>query len=146
MALQEQLEAGLKKAMIDKNELELSVFRMVKAAIKNKEIALGHELSEEEIVGVLDSQAKQRRDAIAQYETGNREDLADREKRELAIIDSLLPAKMTEEEIRTVVKQKIDQYPEEHDFGKVMGIVMAELKGKADGGTVQKIVKEEIGE
>jgi ribosomal protein S21 len=143
-SITERIEEQLKKAMFAKDELTLSVLRMVKSAVKNAEIEKGHELDEAETIAVIEKQAKQRQDSIEQYKAGNRNDLADREKAELALIEAYLPEKMSDDEIRLLVKKVITDN-KEADFGRVMGAAMAELKGKADGGTVQTIVKEEMG-
>ena len=142
--LKEQIEEKMKQAMRDHAEAELILYRMLKSAIKNTEIAKGHELDETETVAVLEKEAKQRRDSIEQYEKGGRSDLAAVEKTELAIIDQYLPTKMGEAEVRKVVKEVIAKNPEA-DFGRAMGMAMGQLKGQADGALVQKIVREEMG-
>lgn len=144
MSLREQIEVMANTAMKEHKEVELGLFRLIKSAIKNTEIEKGHELSDEEVMVVLEKQAKQRRDSITQFESAGRQDLAEKEKQELALIEALLPEKMNEEAIRETVKKIVSEHTGE-DFGRVMGAVMAELKGKADGATVQRIVKEETG-
>lgn len=143
MSLKSKIEESFKAAMTEKNELELGLFRLIKSAIKNNEIDAGHELDDNEVIAVLEKQAKQRRDSIDQFEKAGRTELAQHEKDELVIIEKFLPEKMSEEEIRAVVKAKIAGM-EGADFGRVMGAVMGELKGKADGATVQKVLKEEL--
>lgn len=145
MSLREDIETSFKKALTEHNDLELGLFRLIKSAIKNVEIDAGHELTDEEILAVLEKQAKQRKDSITQFEQAGRNELAEHEKAELAIIEKFLPEKMSEDEIRAVVKAKIAEN-QDADFGRVMGAVMGELKGKADGGTVQRILKEEMGQ
>jgi uncharacterized protein len=142
--LKEQIDEKMKQAMRDKSETELSLFRMLKSSIKNVEIAKGHELEDTEVMAVLEKEAKQRRDSIEQFEAGGRADLAETEKKELAIIEAYLPEKMGEEEVRKAVSEVIAANPEA-DFGKVMGMAMGKLKGQADGAMVQKIVREEMG-
>jgi len=145
MNIVEEIDQELKNAMLEKKELELSVYRSIKTALKNAEIEKkSEELSEGEILSVLEKQAKQRRDSISEYEKGNRADLAEKEKAELVIIEKFLPEKMSEDEVREIVKKKVAEMSGAQ-FGQVMGAVMGELKGKADGGAVQKIVQEEIG-
>lgn len=142
--IKDQIDQELKNAMLEKKELELNVYRSIKTALKNAEIEKkGEELSEDEILSVLEKQAKQRRDSISEYEKGGRADLAEKEKAELSIIEKFLPEKMGEDEIREVVKKKVAEM-QGQDFGRVMGAVMGELKGKADGGAVGKILKEEL--
>lgn len=143
MSIIEQIDERMKKAMVEKDELNLPLMRMLKSVIKNAEIEKKKELDDAEVIAVLEKQAKQRKDSIEQYETGGRKDLADHEKAELAVIEEFLPEKMSDEDIRAIVKKKVAEMSGE-DFGKVMGACMGELKGKADGGTVQRIVKEEM--
>lgn len=145
MSLKEQIDEKMKEAMVAKSELELGLFRMIKSSIKNTEIAKGHELDDEEVLSVLEKEAKQRKDSIEQYEKGGRSDLAETEKKELTIIEEYLPEKMGEDEIRKAVHTIIAEN-KEADFGKIMGMAMGKLKGQADGGHVQKIVREEMGE
>jgi uncharacterized protein len=152
MTLKEQIDDKMKQAMRDKAEAELSLFRMLKSSIKNVEIDKGHELEDDEVLVVLEKEAKQRRDSIAQYEAGDRADLAETEKKELAIIEQYLPEKMGEDEVRKAVQDAISAVEKAdgsasspQSFGKVMGMAMGKLKGQADGALVQKIVREEMG-
>lgn len=142
--LKEKIEQEAIAAQKDHREVELGLFRLLKSAIKNTEIDLGHELTDEDVLVVLEKQAKQRRDSIQQFEEAGRNDLAEKEKSELAIIEQMLPVKMDEEDVRAIVKEIIESNPES-DFGRTMGMVMGQLKGKADGGMVQRIVREEKG-
>lgn len=144
MSISLEIEGGIKKAMVEKDELSLSTLRLLKSAIKNAEIEKGSELDDAEALVVLEKQAKQRRDSIDQYEKGDRPELAEKEKKELEMIEKFLPAKMGEDEVREVVKKVVSEN-EGADFGRVMGAAMGQLKGKADGSVVQKIVKEELG-
>ncbi|MBW6431786.1 GatB/YqeY domain-containing protein [Patescibacteria group bacterium] len=144
MNLQAQIDEKMKEAMRSQDVEALSLFRMLKSAIKNEEISKKAELEDADIIAVLEKQAKQRKDSIEQYEQGGRPDLADKEKSELKVIEEFLPEKMNEEEIRETVKAKIASMPDAQ-FGQVMGACMSELKGKADGQLVQNIVKEEMG-
>lgn len=145
MTLKQQIDENMMRAMKEKSETELSLFRMLKSSIKNTEIAKGHELEDDEVLVVLEKEAKQRKDSIAQYESGGRADLAEVEKKELAIIEAYLPEKMSEEDVRKVVREVIEGNAGA-DFGRVMGMAMGKLKGQADGALVQKIVREEMGE
>jgi uncharacterized protein YqeY len=149
MSLKEQIDNDFKQAMISKDELGLSVSRLLKSAIKNAEIDKGAELDDEAVVAVVEKQAKQRRDSIDQFDKAGRTDLSEKEKAELVIIEKYLPEKMSEEEIRTVVSGVVaDNAGQDgsagspQDFGRVMGMAMGQLKGKADGALVQKIVRE----
>lgn len=144
MSIKEQIESQIKKAMIEHNEADLNLYRMLKSVIKNTEIAKGHELEDAEVLAVLETQAKQRRDSIEQYKTGGREDLAAGEEYELKTIENYLPEKLGEADVAKVVDEVIAANPEA-DFGRVMGMAMGKLKGQADGALVQKVVKEKLG-
>ncbi len=144
MSLKSDLDLRLKNAMIAHDDQIVSLLRMIKSSIKNSEIAKGHELEDDEILSVLEKEAKQRKDSITQFEAGGRADLAENEKSELKIIEEYLPEKMNEEDIKKIVQIKVKEL-EGQDFGRVMGACMGELKGKADGALVQKIVREVMG-
>jgi len=163
MSLKEKIQADIKKAMQARDQLKVSVLRMLMAAVFNKEKEKRAKLSksgedlekldklskltDEETTEVISSEAKKRKDSIEQYEKGNRQDLADQEKKELKILVSYLPEQMPEEEISKLVKEKIEELGASgpKDTGKVMGALMTQLKGKADGNLVNKIVQEELG-
>lgn len=146
MSLKDKLNEDMKVAMKAREEgkLRLSVIRMAKAAIKNIEIAKGKELSEEEIIEVLSREVKQRRDAIPEYQKGNRADVVDTLKLEINILMDYMPEQLSEEEIRAFVKEAIELSgaKEAKEMGKVMGVLMPKVKGKADGKLVNQIVKE----
>lgn len=146
MKLQDKINEDLKNAMRNKDTETLSTLRMLSSAIKNKQIALQQDLTEEDILGVIASQAKQRKDSIEQYKTGGREELAQKEEAELKILNAYLPAQMSEEEIKTIVATTIEKINAvgPQDMGKVMQALMPQTKGKADGALVSKIVKEAL--
>jgi len=150
MALKDQIMADLKQAMKQKQKDRLRVLRSIKAKLLEKEISERQggegELSDEQAVEVLMKAAKQRKESIEQFEEGGRSELADKEREELAIIESYLPKMLTEDEIRAAVREKIDALGAEDmsDMGRVMGAMMDELKGRAEGSKVSRIVKEEL--
>jgi len=150
MDIKEQIINDMKAAMKQKDALTLQVLRSLKSKLMEKEISERKEgeatLSDEQAIGVLMKAAKQRKESIDQFESGGRDDLAEKEKEELKIIESYLPAMMDEDEIRNVVNEKISQLSASglQDMGKVMGVVMQELKGKAEGSKISAIVKEEL--
>jgi uncharacterized protein len=150
MDIKEQIVNDMKSAMKEKDTLKLQVLRSLKSKLMEKEISERKEgeatLSDEQAIGVLMKAAKQRKESIDQFESGGREDLADKEKAELKIIESYLPEMMDDDEIRDIVKEKISQLDASglQDMGKVMGVVMPELKGKAEGSKISVIVKEEL--
>ncbi|HLR25240.1 MAG TPA: GatB/YqeY domain-containing protein [Fodinibius sp.] len=150
MALKDQIMADLKQAMKAKEQKKLQVLRSLKAKLLEREISEreGGEasLSDEQTIEVLMKAAKQRKESIEQFEKGGREDLVQSEKAELEIINSYLPEMLSEEEVREVARKKIEQTGAENmaDMGRVMGAMMQELKGKAEGSLVSKVVKEEL--
>lgn len=164
MSLKERLNVDLKQALYGKEELKVSVLRMLAAAIINKEKEKRAKLSkdksiaeedliklsglnDEEIVETIMSEAKKRRDSIEQFEKGNRPDLAEKEKKESEILQVYLPQQMSEEDVRKIVKEKIAELNiiGLQEKGRLMSNLMPQLKGKADGNLVNKIVQEELG-
>jgi len=149
--LHQQIEAELKSALKSGEKEKTGILRFLISAIKNHQIeikAKGEEyLKDEDIITVVKRQVKQRKDSIVEYEKGGRADLVEKEKAELAILENYLPMQISEEKIREVVKAKISELSitDKSGFGKLMGAVMAELKGQADGDVVKKVVEEELG-
>jgi uncharacterized protein YqeY len=143
VAVKEQLDVELKQAMRDKDALKLSVVRMLKSAIKYREIELMKPLDEAGVLAVVSSEIKRRRDSVEQYKAGNRIDLADKEEAELKILQGWLPAQLGEEEIRKLVEAAVlkanAQGPK--DMGAVMKLLMPDTQGKADGKVVSELVK-----
>ena len=142
MSLKEQLTEEMKTAAKAKDKLKLSTIRMVRAEIKNKEIALRHDLSDEEILKLLGTMVKQRKDSISQFKKGGREDLAAKEEQELKILAAYLPEPMSAVEIEALVKIVIAETGAagKKDMGKVMQAVMARVAGRADGREVNRMV------
>ncbi len=150
MSIKETIMNDLKEAMKSKKTDELRVLRSLKAKILEKEISerKGGEatITDEQATEVLMKAAKQRKESIDQFEQGGRDDLVEKEKKELSIIESYLPEMMDEDSIRKEVQKQIEEMGADSmaDMGKVMGIMMSKLKGKAEGGDVSRIVKEEL--
>lgn len=150
MSIKETILEDLKSAMKAKEADRLRVLRSLKAKILEKEISERTggeaEISDEQTIEVLMKAAKQRKESIEQFEKGNRDDLAEKEKNELQIIESYLPEMMSEEEVREATRAQIEKMRASSmaDMGKVMGAMMGQLKGKADGSVVSKVVKEEL--
>jgi len=128
------------------DKVRLDTIRGLRAMLKDAQIAKQRELTEEDEIAVLQSAAKKRTEAIKLYRQGNRQDLVEKEERELAIIRSYLPEMMSPEEIEKVVDAAIARLGASgmRDFGKVMGEVMRELRGKAEGQTVQEVVRRKL--
>ena len=145
--LESQIKDDLKTALKSKEELIVSVLRMLMADIKNAAIEKKEDLDDEEVTQAVTKAVKQRKDAIASYKEGGRDELADKEKKEIEILQKYLPEQLSEEEIVKVVDGVIKSTGASSaaEFGKVMGSVMSKLKGQADGQVVNKIVKEKLG-
>lgn len=139
----EKISLDLNIALKEGDKEKVSVLRMVKSDLKNEEINKKHPLSDEEAYMVLEKLLRQRRDAFLLYEKANRLELIAKEKKEMVIINSYLPKKMSEEEIRCEVIFAMKNINDK-DFGKVMGMTMSKLKGRADGSLVSRIVREEL--
>jgi uncharacterized protein len=150
MSLRARIDEDIKTAMKAKDKMRLETVRSIKKAILEKEVALRPQgkdsLNEEQEIELLAQQAKQRRDSIEQYQKASREDLAEKESQELAIIETYLPKQLSEEEVNTVVDEIIAAVgaTSAKDLGKVMGTAMQQLKGKADGKKIQELVKKKL--
>ncbi len=160
MDLKEKIQADLKEFLKSGKTFETGVLRMVSASILNKEIEKRAKLSksqpidekleeaskltEEEVLDVMSFEAKKRSDSIREFEKGARQDLADKEKRELGIVKRYLPEQISEDEIRKIAEEAVKKSgaQSQKDMGKVMAEMMPKVKGKADGVLVSRIVKE----
>lgn len=146
-----KIKEDLKEAMRAAQTTRISTIRMLLSAVHNKEIELGKKetgLTDEEVMDVIRSESKKRRDAIEGFEKGGRAELAAQEKEELGILEAYLPPEISDEEILTVVKKGINesQATGPNDFGKVMKIISPLLKGKASGSRIASSVKKELGQ
>lgn len=150
MSLKDKILEELKSAMKKQDKDRLRVLRSIKSKLLEKEIAERKggegEISDEQTVDVLMKAAKQRKESIDQFTEGGREDLVANEEAELKIIEEFLPEMMSEDEVRSEVKEHIKSTGASgmQDMGKVMGAMMGKLKGKVDGAVVSKVVKEEL--
>jgi len=150
MSLKEQIGEDIKAAMKAKDKIRLETVRSIKKALLEKEVELrvkGRDsLSPEEEIELLAKQAKQRRDSIEQFQNAQRQDLADKEAAELAIIETYLPKQVSEAELNEIVDSIIESTgaSSPKDLGKVMGAAMKQLKGKADGKAIQALVKSKL--
>lgn len=147
--LKDTIQEDLKQAMISKNEEKLSTIRMLKSALQYFEIqkgGAGYEASDEDVIEVVGREIKKRRESIEMFEKGGRQELADKEKRELEVLQNYLPQQLTEEEISRLVDDAISNTGASsmQDMGKVMGILSPQIKGKADGGVVSSLVREKL--
>lgn len=158
--LKQQLQKELTEALKSGNQLKRLVLGTLITAVKNKELAkrgqIGKttndpkeleeksQLTEEEVLEVITSEAKKRKDSVEQFQKGGRSDLAEKEKTEIEILMGYLPEQLSEEKIKNEIQRVIEETgaTSQKEMGKVIGAVMAKLKGRADGGVVSKITKE----
>ena len=143
MSLKEQISEDMKAAMRAKDSGRLATIRLINAAIKQKEVDERIELTDDQVLAVIDKMVKQRKDSIAAFEQGGRDDLAAKEKAEMTVLAAYLPARLSAEEITAEVRAIVAELGASGpgDMGKVMGAVKARLAGKADMGAVSAAVK-----
>lgn len=147
--LKQQLKEELKQSMLAKDSVKTSTLRMLISALGYYEIqkgGAGYEATDEDVLSVIQKEAKQHKDSIEQFKNAGRDDLVEKEEAELKILEAYLPEQMSEDEIRKLVSEAIAQTGASSpaDMGKVMGALMPKTKGKADGALVSKIVREEL--
>ena len=149
MALAEQIQADLTAAMKARDGETVATLRMVVAAIKNLRVAEGHagDVSDEETLGLLTQQAKQRTEAAESYEEAGRDDLAAKERRELEVIRRYLPEQLDDDELAALVDEAVAETGASGpgDLGRVMGALMTRVKGRADGKRVNALVRARLG-
>jgi len=143
MSLSEKIATNMKTAMKAKDSVTLSTLRLLRSAIKNKEIDTQRELTEEEVTAVIKSQVKQLKDSLESFMSAGRDDLAEGVSTELAILEIYLPAQMSDEELETVVTKAVQDSGASGmpDMGKAMGVAMKAVAGGADGNRVKAIVQ-----
>lgn len=146
MNLSDKLTADLKQAMKDKDKIKLNTVRMIKAALMNEKIKLGHELNADEELTVLNREKKQREESIEDFAKANREDLVDTTKKELAVVESYLPKQLSKDELSEIVVETIKEVNAKgkSDFGKVMKVLMPKIKGRADGKEASTLVRNHL--
>jgi len=142
--IKEKIDSDLKEAMKSSDSLRVSTLRLIKSAIKNKEIEKGKALTDDEIIQLLNSLVKQRVESVQMYRKGNREDLAEKEEAEIEILKSYMPEPLSDQEIKDIIQQAITETgaTSMKDMGKVMKFVMGKVKGRADGKKVNEMVKQ----
>ena len=146
MSLEERLVDEMKQAMRSNDKLRLSTIRMIRAAVKNKEIELRKKIDDEEIQRVIQGMLRRNEESIEQFRLGGRMDLVDKESQEGDILKSFLPQALSTEEMLKVIDESIQetQASSLKDLGKVMKSVMPKLTGKADGKVINQLVKERL--
>lgn len=146
MNFSDRLNNDMKLAMKSQEKFKLSVIRMVRSAIKNIEIDQRRPLTEEEELDVLTREIKQRKDSLQEFEKAGREDLAENLKAEIAILMEYMPQQLSEEEVRAIVLQTIQEVgaSSKAEMGKVMSALMPKVKGLADGKLVNQLVQQSL--
>ena len=146
MSLIQDIEKALITAMKEKQVLDLGVLRMLKSVLKNKAIELQKELEDSEVILVIKSEIKKRKESIETYKQASRQDLVDQEQSELTVLEKYMPAQMSEVDVLAKVEAVFEgaSDDEKENFGLIMKKVMVELKGEADGSLVSKIVKDVV--
>jgi uncharacterized protein YqeY len=146
MALREQLNEDIKNAMKAREQDKLATLRLMLSAVKQREVDERITLDDAGVIGVVEKMIKQRRDSIAQFEKGGRQELADREKAEIAVLEGYLPMQLSQAEVEAIVAEAITAAgaASAADMGKVMGIVKPRLAGRADMGKVSALVKAKL--
>jgi uncharacterized protein YqeY len=146
MSLEERLVEEMKQAMKSSDKLRLSTIRMIRSALKNKEIELRKKLEDDDIVKVVQVMVRKGEESVEQFQAGGRMDLVEKEKSEIEILKSFLPQPLSQEEILKIIDQSIQetQASSPKDIGKVMKSVIPKLGGKADGKLINQLVKERL--
>jgi len=143
MSTLEKINADLTAAMKEKKEAVLSTLRLLRSALKNKEIELIRELKEEDVLAVIKTQIKQLKDAIVSFEAAGRNDLVEKNKNELATLGGYLPAEMSDEDLEKTVRAALAEaeISAKTDMGKAMGAVMKAVAGRANAGRVKEVLE-----
>lgn len=141
--LKKELLEDMKKAMKEKEKDRLAVIRMTRSEIKNKEIEIGEELDDKGVIAVIAKQVKQIKDSLPDFEKSGKDDVLEKLHREIEILQEYLPEQMSEEEVDQLIDQVMEETGAENmsDMGRVMGILMPQIKGKADGSLVSAKVR-----
>lgn len=148
MSLQTDIESAMRAAMKAREAVRVSTLRLAMAAAHNRQIELGHELTDAEVVEVLDRQVKQRRESIELYRKGGRPELADAEEAELAVLREFLPEPLTDAELERLARDAVAATDAKGptDMGRVMGALVPQTKGRADGKAVSDLVRRLLSE
>jgi uncharacterized protein len=142
-----RLQREMREALKGGQKLRLGALRMLAASVKNREVELGHELSDDELVEVAGREVKRRKEAAEAFDGGGRPELAEKERQEQAVLETYLPAQLSEDEVNALVEEAVAATGASGpgDLGKVMGYVMGKAKGRVEGGTVNRLVRARLG-
>ena len=146
MSILQNIESDLKSAIKNKDEIIVSTLRMLKSDIAYEKARGSEDLNEDQVLEIVNRAAKRRKESITEYEKADRDDLAEKERTELSIVQRYLPAQISETEIESAIDDIITSMGEvsQKDFGKIMGQLMKDLKGKADGTQVKSILQKKL--
>lgn len=144
--MRERILEDLKIAMKNQDKETLAVIRMVKGAMQLEEINVKHELTDDEVIGILAKQIKTRKESLEEFTKANRTDLVEQTNKEIEILSKYMPEQLSEEEIVKIINEAFQEINPTamSDMGKIMGLITPKLKGKADMGNVSKIVREKL--
>ena len=147
MSMKDQITADMKAAMRSGEKDRLGVIRLILAAIKQREVDERIELSDEQVLAILEKMVKQRRDSVSQFEAASRFDLSEKEAAEIVVIQHYLPTPLSEADIDAIVSQAISESGAAgaKDMGKVVGLVKGKVAGRADMGKVSALIKQKLG-
>jgi uncharacterized protein YqeY len=145
-SLKKRIDQNMKEALKNRDSLTLNVLRMLKSEIRYKEIEKGSELSDDDVISVLSSAVKRRKDSIQQFEKGGRDDLASKEKEELEVVTKYMPEQLGDEELSQIISLAIGEegVTGPSDLGRVMKLVMPKVRGRADGKKVNQMVSSQL--
>jgi len=143
MSLLDQLATDMKQAMKQKDKERLSTIRMMRSSLQSEAIHLGKDLSEDEILVVLSRELKQRKDSLQEFEQAGREDLVDKVMNEIKVVEDYMPKPLSDDELGQMIDQAVQEVgaSSKADMGKVMEMIMPKVRGRADGGKVNKFVQ-----
>jgi len=147
MKIQDKIQDDMKAALKSGDKLVLETLRMLRAQMKNVTIEKGEDLSEEDVFGILSKEMKKRKESIKLYNEGGRQELAEKEEQEMKVLSAYMPEELSPEELNVIISKAISETSAEglKDMGKVMGAVMPQVKGRADGKVIQDLVKTKLG-
>ena len=142
----DEIQNQLKQAQLSRDEVKVSTLRLLLSEIKNAEIAKGQPLLDEDVVSVVQKEVKKRKEAAIGFRSGGREESARKEEAEAKILETFLPAQLSNEELTKIVEDTITEVGASSitDMGKVIGVVMGKVRGKADGGAISALVKSKL--
>ena len=146
MSLSDQIMSDMKQAMKDKDKIRLNTVRMIKSALMNEKIKLGHDLNPDEELTVLNREKKQREESIDEFVKAKRDDLIDFTKKELEVVESYMPKQLSKDELDKIISETVEEVGAKgkSNFGKVMKALMPKIKGRADGKQASELVRNHL--